>query len=163
MKNIRQIYPVLFFGMLFILFNSCLSQKEQAEQTKLVERALRNDHFKFTAQQVIPLRMRAVQLNDNYTLEISKDTIKSFLPYYGVAFQAPYDSRNQGITFTSTNFSYQKAAKADGSYTVTIEPKDTDQASKMYLQVSSSGNATLSVNSNQRDAISFNGRIESQN
>ncbi|MBC7654133.1 MAG: DUF4251 domain-containing protein [Oligoflexus sp.] len=150
--------------MLTILF-SCATQKEKQARVTLIDSLIKNNDFKFVAQQVNPLRgglfsAQLRQLNGYYNLKVSKDSINCYLPYFGVAQQAPYGSTNNGIQFISTDFSYDKIADKKSGYIITIIPKDNNIVRKLYLTVGESGNATLNVNSNNRDAISFTGNIE---
>ncbi len=157
MKNI---FRLLVFALINTLLISCLTQKEKEENKKVVAKILKTNNFKFTAQQAIPMRMTLIQLTSEYNLKVSKDTLDCYLPYFGVATQVPYGSTNNGIQFISTKFSYDKVSKPNGSYEITIIPGDTDKVNRMYLTVSENGYANLSVTSNFRDPISFNGVIE---
>ncbi|MDA9555323.1 DUF4251 domain-containing protein [Pelobium sp.] len=157
MKTLSKLMLLFTFSL---LISSCLTQKEKEENQKQVALMLKNDRFKFVAQQAVPLRMTPIQLSSEYTLSISKDSINCFLPYYGVATQAPYGSTDNGIQFISTQFSYNKKLKDNGVFEITIIPKNIDKATRLYLQVSPNGYASLSVSSNIRDAINFNGIIE---
>ncbi|OAQ42215.1 hypothetical protein A5893_03620 [Pedobacter psychrophilus] len=165
MKNLFSFkYLILIFISLTIL-SSCATQKEKQARITLIDSLIKNNDFKFVAQQANPLRgglisQRLRQLDNSYFLKISKDSINCYLPYFGVAQQAPYGSTNNGIQFISTDFSYDKTVDSKGGYQITISPKNTDKARTLYLMIGQSGNATLNVNSNNRDAISFTGNIE---
>lgn len=103
---------------------------------------------------------RTVQLSAGYySLKISKDTIESFLPYFGRAYTAPMSTDESGIKFKSTDFSYQ-VKEGKNNWEVTIIPNDTPSKVKMFLDISKSGYGTLSVQDNNRQAISFYGIIE---
>ena len=156
MKNICKI---IFLALIYTSLISCLTQKEKEENKKVYAKMIKANHFKFIAQQAIPMRMPVFQLTSDYSLSISKDTIDCYLPYFGVATMAPYGSTNNGIQFISTKFSYDKQSKKNGSYEITIIPKDTDKASKLYLTISETGYASLNVTSTFRDPITFNGII----
>lgn len=164
MKYLSSIYKICFAVGLCVVFASCATQKEKQARLTLIDSLIKTGNFKFVAQQANPLRAglispRLQQLDGSYYLEISKDTIKSYLPYFGVAQSAPYSSNENGIRFTTTDFTYTKAEDKKG-FDITIIPKNTDKANKMFLSISRGGGATLNVNSNNRDAISFNGTIE---
>jgi hypothetical protein len=99
------------------------------------------------------------QLSPDYDLTITKDTIISYLPYFGRAYVAPVDPAQGGIKFTSTNFEY-KQAKDNKAWQITIKPKDTPDVHQLYLSIFDNGYATLQVISTNRQGISFNGYIE---
>ncbi len=164
MKNLGSIYKICSVIVLFFLISSCATQKEKQARLTLVDSLIKADNFHFVAQRANPLRAglissRLQQLDGSYYLKISKDTISSYLPYFGVAQSAPYGSNENGIQFTTTDFNYSKKQTNKG-FEITIVPKTTDKASKMFLSITESGTATLNVNSNNRDAISFYGTIE---
>ncbi|TKB96014.1 DUF4251 domain-containing protein [Pedobacter cryophilus] len=156
MKNISKI---LFLAFLSTFLLSCLTQKEKEENKSEITKILKANSFKFIAQQALPMRMTAVQLTSEYTLTVSPDSINCFLPYFGVATQAPYGGTNNAIEFITTDFTYDKKSNTDGSYEITIIPKKTDKATRLYLNISASGYASLNVSSNYRDPINFNGVI----
>ncbi|MEO5909294.1 MAG: DUF4251 domain-containing protein [Pelobium sp.] len=164
MKKRITIYKITFLLILCILATSCLTQKEKETNRSQVNEMIKNNRFKFEAQQANPLRPDIISanlrnLNGNYSLSLSKDTLKCYLPYFGVARSAPYNSTDNGLNFTSTDFSYDKVEKSKGAYEITIIPNDTDKANKLYFTISENGSASLNVTSNNRDPISFTGNI----
>lgn len=161
---LSSIYKICLILSFCIAIAACSTQKEKQARLSLVDSLLKTNNFKFVAQQANPLRaglvsQRLQQLGGSYYLMVSKDTIDSYLPYFGVAQSAPYGSTDNGIQFITTDFEYNKKETEKG-FEITIVPKKTDKANKMFLSISESGSATLNVNSNNRDAISFNGTIE---
>lgn len=93
-----------------------------------------------------------------YQLEVSKDSVEAYLPYYGRAYTASMNPDDSGIKFKSKDFKY-KADKKKKGWMITIQPKDTKDVQSLTLNVSENGYATLNVNSNNRQPISFNGTI----
>lgn len=94
-----------------------------------------------------------------YQLTVTKDSVEAYLPYYGRAYTATMNPDDSGIKFKSKNFKYKADKKKKGSWLITINPKDTKDTQSMTLNVSENGYATLNVNSNNRQSISFNGYI----
>ncbi len=157
MKNLIKIICICCLSSLLI---SCLTQKEKEENRKLIAKIIAGNNFKFVAQQANPLRMTPRQLTSEYSLIVSPDSINCDLPYFGVATQVPYGSTDMGIHFITTKFSYDKKSKSDGSYDIVIIPNETDKATKLFLQISENGVASLNVLGNYRDPITFIGSIE---
>jgi hypothetical protein len=91
---------------------------------------------------------------------VKKDTISSFLPFFGRAFQAPMDPSKGAIQFTSTNFSYNVNPKNNDQWEVTIRPNDYPDVQQLFFNIFDNGTATLNVVSTHRDPISFSGHIE---
>ncbi len=164
MKSLGSVIKISTVFLFTLILTSCATRKEKQARLTLVDSLITSDNFKFVARQANPLRVllidpRLQQLDGNQYLSVSKDTIKSYLPYFGVAQQAPYGSNDNGISFTSTKFTYDKTATRNG-FDISITPKDAMQASRLFLSISESGTATLNVTNNNRDAISFTGTIE---
>ena len=93
-----------------------------------------------------------------YDVVVTKDSIVAYLPYYGRSYNAPYNPTESGIKFKSRDFSYTEAKGKKGSYTIKIQTKDLKMENyQMILNVSQNGYASLMVNSNNKQAISYNG------
>ncbi len=167
MKTFFKIIQYTFLSAAF-LFQFDISQaqntKAQKKQEKLdaVKKMVNNQNYVFKAQMALPLGWRNVQLNYDYNVVVSKDSIDSYLPYYGRAYVAPYNSNDPtetGIQFKSKNFEYKDNLAKKSGWEVTIVPHDVKETRSFILNISETGYATLSVNSNNRQSISFNGYI----
>lgn len=134
------------------------NKEKKAEVQKLIDA----QNYVFKAQSATPLRGgRFIQLTSEYDVVVSKDKITSFLPYFGRAFTAPINPTEGGIRFTSEKFDYQVSKKKKGRQEIIIKPTDllNPDVRQMVLNVSETGNATLSVTNNNRDPITFDGYI----
>jgi len=109
---------------------------------------------------VNPLRGRSRTLTSEYDVKINNDSLVSYLPYFGRAYQAPMDPSQGGIQFTSTSFSYEVNANGKNGWDVIIKPKDYQDVQQLSFTIFDNGSATLNVVSTQKDPISFNGNVE---
>lgn len=100
------------------------------------------------------------QLNDFYDLTVTKDSVISYLPFFGRAYVAPMDPLKGGIKFTSTKFDYKLTQKKKGGWTIVIKPQDTQEANQMVLEVSEKGYATLQVIGINRQPMRYNGTVD---
>ena len=98
-------------------------------------------------------------LTPGYDMRISGDSLITYLPYFGRAYNISIDPNDNGINFTSTDFKYKAEEKKKG-WDISISPKDGKSVSQLWLNVSRDGYATLQVTSNNRESISFNGYIK---
>lgn len=151
--------PILF-SFLFST-NAIAQNKKQDEQPKgeKVKEMVNAHDFIFSATTALPMTGKTRILTSAYDLEVSKDSIISFLPYFGRAYSAPLDPSKGGIKFTSTQFEYKEENKKDG-WDISIKPKDVSEVQQLYLHISSEGYATLQVISTQRQPISFYGKVK---
>lgn len=155
MKNIKS------FLFLFTIYTLAASSivKAQGKTPDEMKRIVESQNYIFKAQMANPQTGSSRTLTPDYDLTITKDTIISYLPYFGRAYVAPIDPTQGGIKFTSTLFEYIPA-KDNKGWQITIKPKDAPDAQQLYLSVFDNGYATLQVISTNRQGISFNGYIE---
>jgi hypothetical protein len=168
MKTLKSI---LMIAVLFT-FTQASAQTDKATTTKLVNA----QNFVFNATTASPManaelnaimsRMPGgqsgglIQLGGNrYQLVVEKDSLSAYLPYFGRAYTPNMNSTDSGIKFNSTEFTYETKRKKKGNWVITIKPKNEVDAQTMTLNISENGYASLNVNSNNKQAISFNGYI----
>lgn len=169
MKNFFSILSSIF---LLIVMASCNSQKS-APSAK-VNSLLESGEFTFMAERANPTNFdvqnvmnslpnssasRILNLDYGYTLQIKKDEIKVELPYFGRVFTPSPDPANSSFRFDSKDFAIDKMAGKKGSFIYTILPKDQRNIRKMVLEVFGNGKSYLSVDANDRNPISYDGRI----
>ena len=121
---------------------------------------IESSNYTFSPQTALPVGGKSINLNYSYSLKVSKDTISAYLPYFGRAYSAPMSPDDSGIKFTSTNFDYTVSGKNKGMWNVTIRTKDTPRKFNLILRIGDTGYATLTVNENNRQPVSFYGKIE---
>jgi len=113
----------------------------------------------FVAQQTAPNSWELFNLMSGFFLGVSNDTITAHLPFFGRAFVAPSNPAEGGIRFESTDFSYRLEAGRRGGWIAHIAIYDAARRIDLVLDITASGSATLTVNDNIRQQISFRGYI----
>lgn len=154
MKNTKAFLSL--FTVIILAASSIV--KAQDKKPDEMKRIIESQNYIFKAQMVNPLGGGSRQLTPEYDLSITKDTIISYLPYFGRAYTAPIDPTEGGIKFTSTHFEY-KSPKDGKGWEITIKPNDVRNVQELYLTIFDNGNATLQVTSTDRQSISFNGYV----
>jgi hypothetical protein len=153
---------LLLSGAAIMLTAAHCSNEAQAQRGKndqvTVSKIVSEQNFVFKAQTVMPTTGRTRNLTSDYDLRISKDSVVSWLPYFGRAYQAPLDPTKGGIEFTSGDFAYASSQRNDG-WEITIKPKDTRDVQELFLTIFKNGNANLRVSSISRQPISFSGVV----
>ncbi len=134
------------------------AQKKQVAQTRL-KTAVDNRRFSFLAQNATPTGGRNRILTTPYSLALRGDTLVADLPYFGRAYTSTYGSTDNGIRFRTTQFTCTATPGKKNGWDFVIVPKDQAAASRLYLSISTDGYGTLSVQSNNRQAISFYGTV----
>lgn len=148
--------PVLLLILTLAGITTTFAQPSKSENN--IKNLIESKHFVFKAQTVMPLSGRTRQLTSNYDMKVMGDSLITYLPYFGRAYTAPLDPTEGGIQFTSTNYKYTVKEKKKG-WDITLTPTDEQNVRELLLNVSNSGYATLTVNSNNRQSISFHGYV----
>ncbi|MEO6870206.1 MAG: DUF4251 domain-containing protein [Ginsengibacter sp.] len=162
-KKIRNFIAFSVLGLLvsFLLVQCTSTKKIEKLTSGDIKSMIDSSRFVFNADRVNPLRGRTRYLTSSYDVTVKKDSVESYLPYFGRAYQAPMDPSKGGIQFTSTNFSYVvNSGSKDDQWDVVIKPKDNSDVQEMRFNIFSNGTASLNVISTHKDAISFTGNIE---
>jgi len=133
--------------------------QKKADKIAQIKSLMDAQNYVFVAQNAFPMGGRMRSITPDYNLTVSKDSIVSYLPFFGRAYTADYGASKSPLDFKTLSFDYSaQPGKKDG-WSVIIKPKDKKSVQSMNLTVSSEGYASLQVTSNDRSAMSFNGYI----
>lgn len=165
MKTSKNIFKSIFFFLIIAIagLNPIAAQDskkdKEAKKAASIKKIVEEQQYVFKAETVIPANGRTRHLTSEYDLKVSKDTIASYLPYFGRAYTGPIDPTQGGIKFTSTNFQYIVENAKKGGWNIRIKPKDATDIQQLLLNIYANGNASLQVTSTNRQPISFHGYI----
>lgn len=156
MKN----FQYFIYGLIIAALATPVSVAAQDKKSGAIEKAIKAKDYTFKARTANPASGRTIQLTSDYTFTVKDDSLVAHLPYFGRAYTAPIGRTTGGIEFTSTDYQYDTEKDRKGGWRITIKPNDTQDLTQLFLTVSKNGYATLHVNSQNRQAISFSGVIE---
>ena len=140
---------------------SCAALKTSPETILEITHKVENKDFTVGVSSANPLRMRPVYLTSEFEIRIKNDSAFAFLPYYGVAHTAPFDSNESGIKFTEPMIDYVvKSNKKLNGWDIYFKVKSKTTQYKVLLNIFNNGSSTVTVNLQERDMISFNGEIK---
>ncbi|MDU1889864.1 MAG: DUF4251 domain-containing protein [Dysgonomonas sp.] len=157
MKTIVAISIIISALLFSCKSGDSLTKQEQIDQ---ITEKIESQNYKFVPRTAMPMSGRTINLSYSYSLDVSKDTISSYLPYFGRAYSAPLPMDEGGVKFVATNFEYTISEKKKGEWDVKINVKENNRLYDLSLIIGDSGNATLTVNEQNRQSISFFGKIE---
>jgi hypothetical protein len=164
MKTLIKIFLALFIAFSAIAPATAQNKKSEKKAAKAaaIKQMIESKDFTFEANYAYPSYGIQRYLTPGYDLHVAKDTVVSYLPFMGVAYSsAGYNnSDDNGIKFTSTDFTYTSEEKKNGMFYVVIRPKDAKNASQLALTISPNGSADLTVLSTYRDRMRFTGNIK---
>ncbi len=142
---------------------SSLTPAERAERAArhaaLVEKALADRHYTINIQMMYPQRGPARNVTSNYSLEVKGDTLISYLPYFGRAYNVPYGG-GKGLNFTERVSNYYESKNAKGQTKISIELTNEEDTYLYQLSIFDNGNTAIDVRSKEREPISYSGEIQ---
>ena len=153
---------VVLWSLVVLIFTSaCSSLKTAPEKVNEFTNKLDSKDFTIRFNYANPIRMQQIALTSEYTLTIKGDSAIAFLPYYGIAYVAPFNSSEGGIKFASKMLNYSKSLnkKGDG-WDIRFKINSSEYHYNLFLSVYQNGSSTLQVNSYERDTISFYGEMK---
>ncbi len=171
MKTLLKFLLVIIFSFFIINNLSAQSTRKEriAKKIHVIKKMIDDTNYVFIANTANPMRGGQKMLTSEYDFIVKKDSIKSYLPYYGTSYSAPNDPTDNegGIKFTSTKFSYKVKQAKNGGWDIEIKPNDGNvinwrNVQSINLSISPEGYASLNVNSSNRDPITFSGEIISR-
>lgn len=141
---------------------SCTAGKKMVDNRSVKEK-IESQRYTFKADYVSPTSagFQPRYLTSEYTLKVTPDTVQAYLPYFGRAYEAPFNPSDGGFKFTSTNFNYElKQGKKPGNWIINIKIHDQRQRVEFNFEVWDNGKGDLRVFDQSKQPISFQGELE---
>jgi len=159
-KNILAATVTLFFVSIIIGCSSTRNIKvDPPLESSDIKRMTDSPSFVFVASYVDPWNGRRRDLSPGYEISVSKDTLISYLPFFGRGYTAPISPSDVDFDFTSTKFSYTVTPTRTG-WDITIKTRDQTYLRELYFRLFDNGKATLNITSIDRSAITYDGYIK---
>lgn len=136
-----------------------LKAERELQKQKEIQTLIDNKSFVFEAQRLTPQGGRLINLDYNmYFLKFNVENTTCDLPFFGRGFNVPYGGTDGGIKFEGKpeNIKIENKKK---STTLRTTVKGQNDVYDLMFNIFYNGTATLSVNSNNRGPISYDGII----
>ncbi|WP_189359785.1 DUF4251 domain-containing protein [Algibacter mikhailovii] len=136
-----------------------LKQQKKAEQEKEFSALIESKTFVFVGRRAISSRGRSIDLttNQNY-LKFSPELVDSSMPFFGESTGAGhYGSADVGLTFKGKPEKYT-IDKTKGKYKIQVVVKDSNDTYEINI-TGTAGNSTLTIMSNRKSLMTYNGDI----
>jgi len=160
------LFPLFAFAAV-MLVTACATRQTTAERdiaATEIRNAVEAFDFRFTPRSAHPMGFRSMQLTHTFEVNVSSDTVRVNMPFFGRAFRAPMHSTDGGYHFTSTDFDYSvEHGRRDGNRLVQITFHDLGRRVVFDFDIWESGSARLNVIDADRQSISFQGDIRLRN
>ena len=132
--------------------------ERQAKVAQAVEKALAERHYKVGVSMMFPSRGKAVNVSPDYSLEVKGDTLISYLPYYGRAYNVPYGG-GKGLNFTAPISGYSSEKGRKGATLITIKVNNEEDILTYLLEIYDTGSTSIDVTSRERESIRYSGEM----
>lgn len=135
-----------------------LKQERELEKQKEVQALLDTQNFVFEAQKTTPQGGRLIQLDYNtYFLKFNTENTTCDLPFFGRGYNVGYNS-DGGIKFEGKpeNIKIENKKK---STILKATVRGKNDVYDLFFTIFFNGTATLSVNSNNRAPINYDGLV----
>ena len=136
------------------------SKKEKKQQTEqAVREAVDAKTYKINVDRVMPMKGGSKHLTSDYSLEIRNDSVYSYLPYFGVAYNVPYGG-GKGLNFSAPLSEYTSAYNKKGNAKITLKVRNEEDNYLYNITIYPNGSSNIQVTPTNRQSISFSGEMD---
>ena len=148
---------------LAVLISSCATPEERAaraaEQARKVTAALKERNYKISVNRMIPLRGNSKTVSYGYGVEVRNDSLLSYLPYFGHAYNVPYGG-GKGLNFSAPIESYRESQPKDDRRHIEISLTNDEDTYQYIIDIFNNGSANIDVIPRERDRITYYGELD---
>ena len=143
----------------------CATQQERAEQRAKMQQAVieavasRQLHIDINSMNT--LRYGSKMVSSDFFLELRGDTLCSYLPYFGQAYQSSMESPSIGLNFEMPILRYSESQSKANKTQLELDVRTLEDTYHYLIDLYDTGEAHIRVRSMNRDPISFDGTITS--
>ena len=132
-------------------------KKQQREQA--VREAVDAKAYKINVDRVMPMKGGSKHLTSDYSLEIRNDSVYSYLPYFGVAYNVPYGG-GKGLNFSAPLSEYTSTYSKKGNAKITLKVRNEEDNYLYNITIYPNGSSNIQVTPTNRQSISFSGEMD---
>jgi hypothetical protein len=130
----------------------------EAQEARMVRQGIEAGNFTIDIDRMYPVRGSSKVVN-NYSVKVKDGVLFSHLPFIGQAWRVPYGG-GHALNFDAPVINYTVSQLKNEGYEIRIYVK-TDEDEHLYrLTVFDNGRASLDVQSQNRDRISYTGQMD---
>ena len=156
------LFSMVFGLVASVMLSGCATAEERAaraaEQAAKVRTALTERNYKISIDHMYPMKGGSKSVSFGYTIEVRNDSLFSYLPYIGRAYQIPYGG-GKGLNFSERIGSYQETQRKNGLQHIEIGVKNDEDTYLYTIEVWDNGKSQIDVQPRQRERISYSGDI----
>ena len=145
-----------------IALEGCATAEERAaraaEHAARVKVALTERNYKISVDRMYTMRGGSKNVSSSYSVEVRNDSLFSYLPFFGRAYQVPYGG-GKGLNFSERIGSYRESLVKNGPRHIEINVKNDEDSYLYVIDVFDNGNSDIEVQAQQRERISYSGEM----
>jgi hypothetical protein len=146
--------------LLLVYVVSCSSLKTTPQKIQEVTQKIQSKDYTIVVKYANPMRGRQIYLTSDYDLRIKNDSAFAYLPFYGVAYSAPYGGEG-GIRFSEPMKGYTVLSnKRSDGWEIRFKVKAKENDYEIFMSIFNNGSAMITANSFNREAITFTGELK---
>ena len=134
-------------------------EAKRAERAEYVKKTLDDRHYKIDIDMMHTRRIGSKTVTSDWLLEVKGDTLVSYLPYFGVVYEATYAS-STGLNFTAPIKGYEDTGFNNGRRTIRLQANSDEDVIDYRLEVMDNGRVAIDVTPNKREGISYSGNLD---
>ena len=158
----KSLLSLVLLVVALMALEGCATAEERAaraaEQAARVKVALTEKRYKIMVERMYPMRGGSKNVSSNYSVEVRNDSLFSYLPYFGRAYQVPYGG-GKGLNFTERIGSYHESQGKHGQRHIEIDVRNDEDTYLYTIDVYDNGNSDIEVQPRQRERISYSGEM----
>ncbi len=155
------LFTTSLVALLFV--GACATTAEKAEReaarVREVAAALADRHYQIDVRMMHPMRGKSKMLSYGYSVEVKGDTLVSYLPYFGRAYNVPYGG-GKALNFTAPIRGYREGRLKKGLTRIEIATQNEEDQYLYTLDIFDNGRATIDVVARERENIRFDGEMK---
>lgn len=158
----RMTYLWLGLCLLWIVFPLSLSAQSKAEKkqmrAQMVKECMDSGVFEIEPRTALTMSGRSIQLSSRYSLKVTKDSVYSYLPYYGRGYSIPYGG-GEGLDFEARTEKYTQNFGKKGNYEIEFSARTREDYYTFRIEVYDNGSSSIHVNMQNKQSIDFIGDL----
>lgn len=163
MTKSKRIFFCAIVTMLALAGCSTMTKAEReakrAERAEYVKKTLDDRHYKIDIDMMHTRRIGSKPVSSDWSLEVKGDTLVSYLPYFGVVYEATYGS-STGLNFTAPIKGYEDTGFNNGRRTIRLQANSDEDVIDYRLEVMDNGRVSIDVTPHKREEISYSGNLD---
>lgn len=133
--------------------------EKQEEKALLVRELVESKRYVINCDRIYPQRYSSRYITDSYSVEMRGDTLRSYLPYIGVAQSPSYGGENV-LNFEGVYSNYQCVEGKKGRLIVSFTVENNNETLDYELTIYTNGKANVYIQPLRRDLVSYSGELE---